>query len=55
VVLLAAVAAEVNRIELRAFGLPTRREALGVQGDVSLPDRFQSGQHLAGPADELVE
>jgi hypothetical protein len=55
VVLLAAIAAEVDRIELSAFGLPARREALGVEGDVSLTDRLKCGQYLAGAADELVE
>ena len=52
---MAAVPAEVNRVQLDVFFLPARCEALGIQGDVPYIAWLQCGQYHAGAADELVK
>ena len=52
---MAAVPAEMNRVQLDVFFLSARCEALSIQGDVPYIAWLQRGQHHAGAADELVK
>ena len=55
VVLLPAITAKVNRVQLRALLLPARCKALGIQRDVTLTSWLQRGKHFARATDELVQ
>src|SRR5690554_1586093 len=54
-IFLAAVAAEVGAVQQGLFVLPAWGKFLCVKGNNALVGRLQRGQHLARPADELVQ